>query len=197
MTSVSQSCVLPTLEEFVGRLVDSQTDLSGLGVGVSVAAADVVAASLAFVGLEAFILATVLDGDTLTELLVELQQDVQTRNDTTTRIRTETQRCIDPAVGDNFGKGSRTVESLQDLWNRNGSNAIETMRMRTGNSSFPATTPAQSSALRNWRRTMANLFNCIEMLIEGGIYCQGERGQRCRVPAIVEVCILRAELGED
>jgi len=202
MTNVASSCVLPSIEQFIGDLVESQVDQAGIGViarpAITVAggiAADAVAASLAFVGLESFILASALSGENLTELLLELQQQPELQNETTTRIRTETQRCIDPGIGETFGMGSRPVDELQDLWNRNGSSAIETMASRTGNGAFLVSTPAQAEALRNWRRTMANLINCIEVLIEESIFCQGERAPRCRVPAIVNRCILRA--GED
>ena len=197
MTNVSTTCVLPTLEQFVGELVGNQTQLAGvgpvIGIGVATAAADVVATSLAFVGLEAFIIATVLDGETLTELLLELQTDPALKQQVQTQVRAEVQRCITPAIGSNFGMGTRGVETMQMRWNQNGSNAMDLMRDRTGAGAFPVTTPAQAQALRNWRRAMANLFNCVEMIIESGIACQPQkRGQRCRVPAIVERCILRA-----
>lgn len=196
MTNVSTTCLLPSLDQFVDNLVGNQIDLAGIGpgigIGVATAAADVVAASLAFVGLEAFIIATVLDGDTLTELLLELQTDTQIKQRVQTQIRTEVQRCITPSIGENFGSGTRSVESMQMRWNQNGENAMDLMQQRTGAGAFTATTPAQADALRNWRRAMANLFNCVEMLIESGIACQPDkRGQRCRVPAIVEKCILR------
>ena len=197
MTNVSTTCLLPTLDQFIGELVDNQTQLAGIGpgigIGVATAAADVVATSLAFVGLEAFIIATVLQGDTLTELLLELQTNPELKEQVQTRVRTEVQRCITPSIGSNFGMGSRKVSTMQMRWNQNGNNAMELMQQRTGAGAFTATTPAQSQALANWRRAMANLFNCVEMLIESGIACQPEkRGQRCRVPAIVERCILRA-----
>ena len=199
MTSVAQTCVLPTLEQLVDDLVERTPQQAGmvplvgrqLAAATAAVAADVVATSLTFVGLEAFIISTALSGETLTELLLELQKDPQIQQRTQTRVRTETKRCIDPSLGESFGKGSRKVESVQDLWNRNGMDAMTSMAERTGSGAFTLTTPAQSSALTNWRRTMANLFNCVEILIESGIFCQGERGQRCRVPAIVERCILR------
>jgi len=193
MTNVSTTCVLPDLNQFVQNLIENETDLAGLGPGIAVGvAADVVAASLSFVGLEAFILATALEGETLTELLLELQMSTDLQNQVTTRIRTETQRCIQPAIGATFGIGSRGVETMQRLWNRNGSQAMDSMAARTGSGAFVASTPAQAAAIRNWRRVMANLFNCVEMLIESGIMCQPEqRGQRCRVPAMVERCLIR------
>lgn len=195
MVNIANSCDLPDVQEFVGDLEsEPDRDLAlapspafnpAIAIGVGV---DAVTTALTFVGLEAFILATALEGETLIELLLELQTDPELQQEIRTRIRTDTQRCLSPALP-RVGLGSKKSNEVQEEWNELGSEVDET----TKRIYLMVSTPAQANALRAWRRTLAMLSNCLEILIEKNIFCRGSSStKRCRVPAMVEPCALRA-----
>ena len=197
MVNVAASCDLPDVEAFIADIEErSTTDLAlapaplirpaiNFAVGIG---ADAVATSLTFVGLEAFILATQLEGETLIELLLELQTDPRLQQDIQTQVRTDTQRCLSPVLP-RIGLGSTDSMDVEEAWNEVGSEIDDAL----GDVNFQVSTPAIAEAVRAWRRTFAQLANCLEILVEQNILCQtGESVERCRLPAIVRPCVLRA-----
>ena len=198
MVNIAQNCELPDVGAFITEMQSSTVDLAlaptplirpGINVAVGIGA-DAVATALSFIGLEAFILATALQGENLVELLLELQQDPQLQQDIQTQIRTDTMRCLAPALP-RLGLGATDSVDIQETWNELGSEVDDATKETFGfGVSF---TPAQVEAMRAWRRTLAQLANCLEILIERSILCRPQESKsRCRVPAIVEPCILRA-----
>jgi len=188
MVNVASSCDLPDVEAFITEMQGSQQQLAGLGPGIAVGVgADAVATALTFVGLEAFILATELSGENLLKLLLELQRDPQLQRDIQTQVRTDTQRCINPVLP-RLGLGHTPADEIEEAWNELGPMIEEAPDV-----DFLVSTPAINEAFRAWRRTLAQLANCLEILIEQNIICRtNQRNQRCRLPAIVMPCVLRA-----
>jgi len=198
MVNVADNCELPDVEAFITERQTSSVDLAlaptplirpGINVAVGIGA-DAVAAALSFVGLEAFILATSLEGESLVELLLELQRDPQLQQDIQTQIRTDTMRCLAP-VFPRIGLGATKSDEIEETWNELGSDVAELANKRFS-SAPPASTPAQVNAIRSWRRILPQLSNCLEILIENNIICRGiESKSRCRVPAVLTPCVLR------
>jgi len=189
MVNISGSCDLPDIDAFITEMEGSTQQLAGLGPGIAVGVgADAVAAALTFVGLEAFILATELSGDSLLELLLELQRDPQLQQDIQAQVRTDTQRCINPVLP-RLGLGSTDSSEIEETWNELGGMIEEAL----DDVNFMVSTPAINEAVFAWRRTFAQLTNCLEILVERNIICStGETKERCRLPAIVMPCVLRA-----
>ena len=191
MVNIAQTCDLPDIDAFITEQQSQTPDLAGLGPGIAVGVgADAVATALTFVGLEAFIIATELSGETLVELLLQLQRDPDLARDIQTRIRTDTARCLAPVLP-RLGLGVTDSAEVEESWNEIG----ETIDQTTG-STFGRllSTPAQNNALYAWRRTLAQLSNCLEILVEENIICtpNGPSPKRCREPALVRPCVLRA-----
>lgn len=189
MVNVAGSCDLPDIDAFITEMQGSTQQLAGLGPGIAVGVgADAVATALTFIGLEAFILATELSGDSLLELLLELQRDPQLQQDIQTQVRTDTQRCIDPVLP-RLGLGSTDSVEMEETWNELGAMIEEAL----DDVDFMLSTSAINQAVFAWRRTLAQLANCLEILIERNILCNtGETNERCRIPVIVMPCVLRA-----
>ena len=191
MVNIAASCDLPDIDVFIADQQANTPDLAGLGPGIAVGVgADAVATSLTFVGLEAFILATELSGETLVELLLELQRDPELARDIQTRIRTDTALCLAPVLP-RLGLGSTDSADVEETWNELGEKIDETTKSSFGRT---LSTPAQNQALYAWRRTLAQVANCLEILVEENIICtpNGPSPKRCRVPAVVRPCVLRA-----
>lgn len=141
-----------------------------------------------------------LGTESITDLVLQLQQDREEFTRTQTRVKTQLDSCALPDLN-RLGRGSIPAAEIEELWNKNANALLEKLNDITNDNDpsrmFSGILPTPGNflkrdALRNWALQMAALYDCFEMMIEANIRCSLVKPNlpRCRVPVVVRKCVL-------